>query len=436
MIYFHIEKNNMEDVMKKAVLVLVALMFVVGVLPVFAGGGQEAEKEIVLQWPCFWVGQDSKAATVAALVDQFNTDNAGKIKVVLEPNPDYDGYRDKINTMMAAGQVPDLFIFNPEPTTFAFYQADLLMDFTDDLKGAWGKVFVEGTLAASTRDGRTKTIPYELGLTPIWYNTALFGKVGIKEFPKTFDEFWVACDKLKAAGITPTSQMTGGANAWTSMLWYSHILASIGGPDVWSKPLSDPMYVQAAEILLRMYSDGNTTKDAVGAVAGDSSGHYLAQDTAIFINGPWYIGAARNNAPEVHAATGVAPAPAVRGGTYGGQIGFLLSNLAAANTDDPSRRAAVIKFMKWMTDPDNVKKISLDAGSLFCIKLEFTAADQVDPLQQRFMEASANAAFVVSHFQGNYKKEVIDEFGQALGAMALGKATPAEFVELLQAVNK
>ncbi|UCF97405.1 MAG: carbohydrate ABC transporter substrate-binding protein [Spirochaetaceae bacterium] len=422
--------------MKKAFVVLAALLLLSSVVPVFAGGGQEAEKEIVLQWPCIWVAQDSKAATVAALVDQFNADNAGKIKVVIEPNPDYDGYRQKINTMMAAGQVPDLFVFNPDPTSFTYYQGDLLMDFTDDLKGAWGRDFAEGTIATSTRDGRTKSIPYELGLTPIWYNTELFKKAGISEFPKTFDEFWVACDKLKAIGVTPTSQMTGGTNAWTSMLWYSHIMASIAGPEVWSKPLSDPAYVQAAELLKRLYADGNTTKDAVGCDPGCSSGHYLAQDTAIFINGPWYIGAAKKNAPEVHAVTAVAPAPAMKGGKHGGQIGFLLSNLAAANTYDPARRAAVIKFMKWMTAPDNVKKISMDAGSLFCVKFSFGAGDQVDPLQQKFIEASANAAFVVPHFQFNYKTEVVQEFGQALGAMALGRATPQQFVEMLQAKNR
>jgi raffinose/stachyose/melibiose transport system substrate-binding protein len=422
--------------MKKALSVMVVLLFLIGLVPVFAGGGQAAEKEIVLQWPCIWVAQDSKAATVAALVDQFNADNAGKIKVVIEPNPDYDGYRQKINTMMAAGQVPDLFVFNPDPTQFSYYEGEVLMDFTDDLKGAWGRDFAEGTIAASTKNGRTKSIPYELGLTPIWYNTELFKKAGISGFPKTFDEFWTACDKLKAIGVTPTSQMTGGTNAWTSMLWYSHIMASIGGPDVWSKPLSDPAYVQAAEILKRLYSDGNTTKDAVGCDPGCSSGHYLAQDTAIFINGPWYIGAAKKNAPAVHAATAVAPAPAVKGGKYGAQIGFLLSNLAAAKTDDRARRAAVIKFLKWMTEPGNVKKISLDAGSMFCVNFEFAAGDQVDPLQQKFIEASANAAFIVDHFQANYKTEVVQEFGQALGAMALGRATPKQFVEMLQAKNK
>jgi raffinose/stachyose/melibiose transport system substrate-binding protein len=421
--------------MKKLIIFCLSLFLILGVLPLFATGAQE-EKEIVLKWPCIWVAKDSKAATVEALVNQFNADNTGKIRVDIEPQPDYDGYRDKINAMMAAGQVPDLFIFNPDPTSFTYYQSDLLMDFTDELgKGGWGKGFVEGTVAASTMEGRTKTIPYELGLTPIWYNQALLKKAGVDAFPETFDEFWVMCDKLKAAGIVPTSQMTGGSNAWTSMLWYSHILASIAGPDVWSKPLSDPMYVKAAEILLRMYSDGNTSKDAVGGDAGVAGGHYLAGRTAIFINGPWYIGRVRNDAPDVYESTEVAPAPKVAGGTYGGQIGFLLSNLAAANTDDPARRAAVVKFMKWMTMPDNVKKISLDAGSLFCVKLEFGAADQVDPLQKKFMEASANAAFVVSHLQGNYPVSMINEFGQALGKMALGKATPAEFVQMLDAAR-
>jgi raffinose/stachyose/melibiose transport system substrate-binding protein len=417
-------------------LICFALVLLLAGAALFAAGTQEPSKEVVLQWPCIWVAKDSKAASVQALVEKFNADNLGKIRVVIEPNPDYDGYRNKINTMMAAGQVPDLFVFNPDPTQFSFYQGNVLMDFAQDLKGAWGRGFVEGTVESSTRDGKLKSIPYELGLTPIWYNTALFAKAGIGAFPKTYDEFWGACEKLKAQGIVPTSQMTGGTNAWTSMLWYSHMLASIGGPAVWSKPLGDPMYVRAAELLLRMYSDGNTTKDAVGGDAGVAGGHYLAGRTAIFINGPWYIGRVRTEAPEVYKATGVAPAPAVAGGKYGAQIGFLLSNLAAANTTDPDRREAVLAFIKWMTLPENVKEVSKSSGALFCVKTEFAAGEQVDPLQKQFMDASAKAAFVVAHFQANYKTEVVAEFGQALGKMALGRATPQEFVQALVAVNK
>jgi raffinose/stachyose/melibiose transport system substrate-binding protein len=90
--------------------------------------------------------------------------------------------------------------------------------------------------------------------------------------------------------------------------------------------------------------------------------------------------------------------------------------------------------MKWMTKPENVKKISLDAGSLFAIKYEVGAGDEVDPLQAKFVNAASEAAFVVTHFQFQYDAEVVAEFGQALGAMALGQATPEEFVEQLRSV--
>jgi len=421
--------------MRSRFLIVLAAIVALVLVPsfVFASGQQQGGGgEIVINWPSIWVGQDAKAPAIDALVEEFNQANEGKIKVVVEPNPDYDGYRDKINAAIAAGQVPDIFIFNPDPTTFQYYEGDLLMDFTKDLNGAWGKQFVPGTVKGATKNGVTKSIPFEVGVTPIWYNQDLFDKAGIKEFPKTFDQFWKDADRLKAAGIVPASQMTGGSNAWTSMLWYSHILASIGGQDVWDKPLTDPQYVEAARIMQRMFQE-YTTKDAVGADAGVSGGHYLAGRTAMFINGPWYIGRIRDEAPEVYKATKLTPAPQVKGGKYGAQIAFPLSNLAAASTDDPARRAAVVKFLKWLTKPENVAKISESAGSLFAIKYEVDRTN-IDPLQLQFIDALNNASFAVSHFQANFPVDVTAELGQGFGAMALGRMTPEEFVKQLQAV--
>ena len=417
--------------MKRLILSIIIISLLTPAL-LFASGAAESSGEVLLKWPNIWVAEDSKAATIAALVDQFNKDNAGSIRVEIEPNPDYDGYRDKINTSIAAGAVPDLFIFNPEPTTFQYYAGDVLFDFTDALKGSWGDDFVDGTIAGATVDGRTKSVPYEIAITPIWYNTALFEKAGIEEFPKTFEAFEDACEKLLAIGIAPTSQMTGGTNAWTSMLWYSHIMGSLGGADVWSNRLDDgnDLYEKAASYLKVMY-DKYTTADAVGADAGVSGGHYMAGRTAMFINGPWYIGRIRSEAPEIYAATKVAPAPAVPGGKHGGQIGFALSNLAAGNTNNAAKKEAVLSFIQWLTKPENVKLVSLDAGSLFAIKYSIDASDEIDPLQAAFVSASANASFIATHFQAQYSSQVVVEFGQALGAMALGRATPKQFVQQL-----
>lgn len=399
---------------------------------VFAGGsGEQEEGEIVLTWPAIWVGQDSKAEIIAELVDQFNEMHQGEIRVVIEPQPDYDGYEDKIRTMLAAGEVPDIFTFKLNPTTAVYYDSDLLMDFTDELDvDGWRADFNASSLTTSTVGGQTKTLPYEIAVTPIWYNEGLFNEAGIDRFPQTFDEFWDAAERLKAIDVAPTSQMTGGTNAWTSMLWYCHLVGSFAGPDAWDLPWTDPAFVQAAEIMQRLYSDGNTTSDAIGADAGVSSGHYMAERTAIFINGPWFIGRIRSDAPEVYANTRLAPAPRA-GEYYGHQVGWLHTNIAAANTDDPRRRAAVLEFLRFLTDPDNAKQVSMEAGSLLAINFELTAADDVDPLQQQFIEAAADAEFMIQHMESAKSVDVVFQVGQGLGQMALGEATPEEFVQML-----
>ena len=429
---------NMKKSLFFGLMVLTALSFLV----LFSGcqkkaaeeTKEEVAKEIELTWPCIWVGQDSKAGAIEEIVNAFNEENAGKIKVVIEPQPDYDGYEDTIRTRLASKQVPDIFTFKLNPTTAAYYGGDLLMDFSDDLKGSWGSSFNQGNINASTIDGATKSLPYEIAITPIWYNTELFKEAGISKFPKTMDEFWAATDKLKAAGITPTSQMTGGTNSWTSMLWYTHFLGSYGGPDVWSRAFDDPAFEKAAAVLKRLYTDGNTTKDAIGADAGVSGGHYQAKRTAMFINGPWYIGNIRENSPEVYKATKLAPAPKA-GDTYGHQVGWLHTSIGAANTDDPARRDAVITFLKYLTSPANAKKVSLSAGSLLSIEFDLGADDVLDPLQKQFIEAGNSAKFLLDHMEAAMPVDVVYQLGQAIGSMVLEDKSPAEFVDMLESAK-
>ncbi|MCF7949144.1 MAG: extracellular solute-binding protein [Spirochaetia bacterium] len=415
-------------------IMLIAL-FTVLAMPVIAGGQQEAQKEVVLNWPCIWVGEDAKADAVADIVAKFNEEHAGQIKVQIEEMPDYDIYDKKILAQISGGQVPDIFTLKWNPDTKDFYSGDILVDFSEDLAGGWGNRFDSSIINEVTLDGQTKVIPYEMAITPIWYNADLFAEAGIDGFPKTYDEFWDAAEKLKAIDVTPTSQMTGGANAWTSMLWYSHIMASVGGPGIWDKPLSDPAYVKGAEILKRLYSNGNTTKDAIGGGPSVPSGHYLAERTAVFCNGPWFIGNIRENAPEVYESTELTSAPAAAGGEKGAQIGFIQTVLASGATDDPAKREAALTFLQYMSQPENVKRISMDSGALMVPKFTFSDSDDVDPLQKKFVEAQENASFVMNHLAAKFPASVVQEFGAALDQLALGRATPEEFVQMLEAAN-
>lgn len=413
-----------KTIMKKLITVCLIVALMVPAVLLAQGGSEASNKEIVLKWPSFWVGADTKSGPINALVAQFNEAHAGSIKVVIEENPDTDGYRDKLNAQIAAGIVPDIFILNVDPTTLQFFEGDLLMDFTQDLNGEWGGKFLEGTLNSVTVNGKTKAIPYEMAYTPIWYNTAILEAAGVNEIPQTMDEFWTMCEKVKAAGYIPTVQMTGGTNAWTSMIWYSHLCAAIGGADVWKKDFAtDPVFVEAARLLNEMYQNGNTSKDAIGAGPGEAGGHYLAGEAAAFSNGPWYIARVKNEAPAVYEATKIASAPGIN--FSGAQTGYLMSAIAAANTTDPARRAAVIEFLKWLSTPENAKIVSEAAGSILAVKGDITSQDAI---QTQFFDAVADASFVVETFSAKFPVDVMAEFGQALAKMAQGKATPEEFV--------
>ncbi len=425
--------------MKKLVFrsVMIALVAMVAVSVVFAGGQKEGGEgeEIVLNWPCIWVGEDAKADAVREIVDNFNEENDGRIQVKIEEMPSYDVYDKKILAQVSGGEVPDIFTLKWNPDTRDFYSGNILVDFAEELGAGWEDQFSSSVLNQVAIDGQIKVIPYTQAITPIWYNADLFEKAGIDGFPETYEEFWDACGKLKDMGVTPTSQMTGGANAWTSMLWYSHIMASVGGPDVWEKPLSDPVYVEGAKILKQLYTNGNTTKDAIGGGPEIPSGHYLAERTAVFCNGPWFIGNIRDNAPEVYESTELASAPQAEGGEAGAQIGFIQTVLASGATD-PERRAAAIKFLKYMTKAENAKKISLESGALMSVDVKLGADDELDPLQKKFIEVQQEASFINTHLAANFPASVVQEFGAALDQMALDRATPEEFVQMLEDANQ
>ncbi len=420
--------------MRRRIGILGALALAVPFAAMASGTADAPQKEVVLKWPCIWVGKDSKAAEVAKLVEEFNAANEGKIKVEVEPQPDYDGYEQKIRTSVVAKTVPDIFTLKLNPTTAEYYKSDLLMDFSSDVSGAWRSSFKEGTLEQATIGGVLKSLPYEIAITPIWYNEALLKKAGVS-YPKTVDEMWAAFDKMKAAGVVPASQMTGGSNAWTSMLWFSHFAASLGGPKVWDKPLTDPVFVKAASLLKAMYENGNTTADAVGGDANVSGGHFLTGETALFINGPWYIGRVKKDAPEVFANTKVGYAPAA-GSAAKPMIGFLQANIAAGNSKDAGRHAAQVEFLKWMTKAENVKRIALSSGAMFAVKFDLTDADQVDPLMKQFVQLSDESSFTVMHLEAARGAEVVAEFGQQLGKMVLGQSSPEEFMKAVAAKEK
>ena len=379
--------------------------------------------EIVLKWPCIWVGKDSKAPAVAEIVQAFNAANAGRIRVEIEPQPDYNAYEQKVRTSLAAGVAPgDIFTLKLNATTKEFYGSPLIMDLAKEFSGSWKASFDAGAVAQSTIGRKLKTLPFETAVLPIWYNMDAMNKAGVSSPPQTLEEMWTVLAKLKASGVYPMSQMSGDTNAWTSMIWFSHFAVSLGGPKVWDKPFTDKAFVESARLMQRIFQE-YTTPDAVGAGAGVSGGHFLAGRTAIFSNGPWYAGRADLRATGFFPSLLIAPAPAVGSGK-GVMISRLQANIAVAETKDKARRAAILDFLKYLTSPANVAKLAESSGAMFAVQTGYVPKDA---LQKQFYDIAASAKTTANDLEAALGAEATLEFAQQLGALALGQVTPEEF---------
>ncbi|MEG1594307.1 MAG: ABC transporter substrate-binding protein, partial [Oscillibacter sp.] len=220
----------------------------------------------------------------------------------------------------------------------------------------------------------------------------------------------------------------------TSIQWYSQAVLAIGGKDVYDRGLDDPAFVQAAEVVKKMFD--YTTSDAIGAGAAISAGHFLNERTAIFLNGPWFFGRLpKEGAPGLYENVGLAYGPTFTGGKgeKNGMAGKPQAYVALGNQTDPAKAQAAIDFVKFITDPTWVAKLSESSGALFFVKTQAGAG--MERLQAELVEMNNKAPYVGPTFQV-MPVAVLTEFPQALDGLVTGEMTPQQFVDTLKPLAK
>ncbi|MDD3334495.1 MAG: ABC transporter substrate-binding protein [Eubacteriales bacterium] len=120
-------------------------------------------------------------------------------------------YATAIQTRVLSGDTPDLFTWSNDQSWYAYFRDGYCVDFS-------GMEWVTGATNEAARemitiDGGLYGLPYMQNAWGVLYNVDLFEQNGIA-IPTTMDEFWAACEALKAAGITPI-ELTD-ADAWTT----------------------------------------------------------------------------------------------------------------------------------------------------------------------------------------------------------------------------
>lgn len=122
---------------------------------------------------------------------------------------------------------PDIIKWH-EGERMAYYASrGLLEDLSADwTANGWDKQFASFKTASSYQ-GKQYAIPTDYYAWGVFYRQDLFAKAGIKEEPATWEAFLAACQKLKAAGITPI--LVAGRDAWTLAGWFDYLDFRLNG---------------------------------------------------------------------------------------------------------------------------------------------------------------------------------------------------------------
>lgn len=160
--------------------------------------------------------------------------------------------------------------------------------------GNWDAVVPKAIQEFSKHDGKWVATPVNVHSTNwVWANKAVMDKAGITEVPQTWDEFIVAAEKVKAAGLTPLAH---GGQPWQDATIFDGVALATGGVDYYRKAFVelDQDAIKSdttAEVFkrmaqLRQYVD----KDFSGRDWNVASAMVINEQAAFQIMGDWAKG--------------------------------------------------------------------------------------------------------------------------------------------------
>lgn len=231
-----------------------------------------------------------------AAVERASAEVPGvKINRIVSPTADRASYAKQL---AGAGQMPDIMAgVNPQ----GFAQAGQLAEWSvDELSGY---SFPE----SNTIDGKIYQLPQNAQpQSLVYYNEDAFATAGIEAPPATWNEFLEACEKLKAAGITPIEVGGGGQDTWASLYTWMGTVGTdvyLDDPDFLTKvaeekaTFSDEEFLAATRKVEELSKLGYIDQDGLSRSYADTELAFRDGKAAMYPMGSWFSASADNDPP-------------------------------------------------------------------------------------------------------------------------------------------
>lgn len=381
----------------------------------------------------------SRGKVLDQLIKEFNETNAGTYTVVSKAQPDWPTLQQQIRSSISAGDPPNVFLYNYNPTDLSREESGQLMDWSAalDADPEWKARFKADNLASLTVNGQIAGIPGDQSPALFYYNTTLLEQAGVQEFPQTWDELLALSQTLHDEGTGAIAMMTAD-DAWHTMNVFSYLATAAGGAEVYAPgaDLNTPAIAKAADYVRQFLA--LSTPDAVGGNYAASSSNFVNAQAAMVVDGPWLISSIQGTVAEP-CTIAVAPAPTFGDGVIepGYTITDSLNVWGAAKQDDPRKEEAVIAWMKFLTSNDSAARMAIDGEYPMAVQTELSEADtqRASCQMAQVLQISNAAPTAVVQMGRGITSAAQAELPSLLEGLALDQITPEQFAERLQAAN-
>lgn len=334
---------------------VIAVVLLVLAVPAFAKGSSDTKAKGVVELE-FFLFKPEAVDTYNELIKKFTAENPGitvTVNAIGDPK-----LRAVLYTRLASGDdVPDVFSSYPNEPQFAELVRDgYLYDLSSQ---AFLKNVSPSVLQGVAQNGKSFALPISLNTVGVFYNTELFGKLGIA-IPQTYAEFISAAKKIKASGITPFAM--SAKDTWTV-----GIIANLSSGAEMGKATADKFFADlnkgttsatknqtmktVAERILEIASLSND--DAVAVDYSTAINMFATGKTAMYINGIWAIPSVEKANPELKFS--MFPLPAINKADTKTIYGIDASVSMAAKSKHP---AEALKFLEFLARQDNAQYYS------------------------------------------------------------------------------
>lgn len=204
----------------------------------------------------------------------------------------------KVQSAFAAGQVPDVMMLYSGAYTTAYADGltplNAYIDATPGFYDSMSEWDLSCTdLACKGGKGTIVGVPQDQYGFYLFYNKDLFAKAEITAPPRTYDELYAVCEKLKAKGIVPL--IYGDRDGYTtSNLLTSNVISTFEPGDLQrllagEMKWTDPKLVDALAAIVKLHGKGCVNEDASTHEQLDAGNQFASGGGAMMEGQPQFL---------------------------------------------------------------------------------------------------------------------------------------------------